>query len=209
MTERRVGGDSRAEQRCDGGGVEVRRHTQRELLVERNVVAVSAKRQVAVLVLAVVSPDGGPSVAILFLARFAGSAFPARIHHAAYSSEISGLEFTDGRTYTAYFAHNFMSRNHRIESVAPFIASLVNIGMADSTKLNIEEDIGRARVAMFICEWCRRSGSVLDSVAFCRDHSFKPLSRSPAPEIFNGRCENGGPFGSAISFGNGGQLVRT
>ena len=73
VLERRVGGDSGAEQWRGGGEVEVGGNVEGEGLVEDDVVAVAAEGEFAVLVPGVVGPDGGVTIAVLLARRLCRS----------------------------------------------------------------------------------------------------------------------------------------
>lgn len=113
--------------------------------------------------------------AILLVPLEALCALTAGINEAANAYLVSGLIFchfaSDGRDD----AGDFVSRNHGENGAAPLIARLMNIGMADSTELDIDGNIVLARLASFECIRCKRSFCGQCGVAFGLTHGFSPL----------------------------------
>lgn len=133
-------------------------------------VGIAAEGEISVFVFAVVGPDGGVAVAILFFAGFAGIAFAAGIDHAADAGQIAYFEFADFRTDAGDDADNFVAGNHGVERTAPFVAGLMNIGVADTAKFNVEQDVFGAGLAMFEVEWRGRGFCVLSGVTVSCNH---------------------------------------
>src|SRR5436305_827110 len=85
--------------------------------------------------------------AILLKPALAGRTVLARVDHAADADLIARLETGDLRSDAGYAADDFMARHHRVNTVAPVIASLMQIGVADTAVQNVDHDIVRTRLA--------------------------------------------------------------
>jgi hypothetical protein len=86
-------------------------------------------------------------VAKLLLARLAVIALAAGIDETANARHIANFEARDRGAYLGNPADDFVTRDHRENRSAPFIADLVNIGMANATVLNFDENITRTDFA--------------------------------------------------------------
>jgi hypothetical protein len=73
----------------------------------------------------------------------------AGIDEAPNSDPIADLELADLAAHGLRDARNLVAGNHREDGVSPLIARLVNIGMADAAKLDIDENVVFPRVAPF------------------------------------------------------------
>ena len=93
MTQRRIGGDAGAEQRRNGGGVEVGGNGVREALVDDVVAGVAAHGDGAVDAIFGGVGEGGAFSAEMFFAAIAGSAVTAGIDDDADGGRVSELEF--------------------------------------------------------------------------------------------------------------------
>lgn len=80
-------------------------------------------------------------VAVVLLAILAVIAVAARVNEAANTSVITDLKlghiFADSNNNSG----NFVARNHREQSRAPLFASLVNVGVADTSIGNFDVHI--------------------------------------------------------------------
>src|ERR1700675_4331634 len=129
----RVGGDAGAEERSDAFQRQFGRNSQDVIFVDHDLRGITAQgRGLAVLLIAIV---GGAHTlfTILFLAGFALRAFPTGIDKAPDADQIAGLEFCDLLTRFDYAADNFVPWYHGVNRAAPFVAGLMDIGMADTT----------------------------------------------------------------------------
>ena len=142
------------------------------MLVDDDAVGVAAVGDAAeVLVGKVVGED--EVVAELLEAGLALGTGAVRVDHAADRGKIAGLEFGDGGTDLGDAADDFMAGNAGIDGrhhAAPFVASLVEIGVTDAA----EEDFDLHVVLGGIAprdrgggKWRSRTGN---GVSFCFVH---------------------------------------
>src|SRR6266702_14441 len=127
VLQRRVSRNARAEQWRSSRQVQILRYGEGEILIENDVLPISAKGQVPILALRVIGVDNRLPIAVLLLSRLARGAGSTRVHHAADRVQITRLEVLDLGANRTNGAHNLMPRNHRIHSIAPLIARLVNV----------------------------------------------------------------------------------
>src|SRR6266481_816432 len=86
----------------------------------------------------------------LLIAGHAVGAHAARIDHAPHAGDVAFLKFFDGTTGLCHPANDFVSRHagiHRRHSVLPFIAYLMQVGMANAAVLDFNLHVVRAQVA--------------------------------------------------------------
>src|SRR6185312_3724785 len=98
--------------------------------------------------------------AILLLARLTLGTGAARIDETADADMIAHLKLLYLRADSRYNTGDFMSRHHGIHAFAPFITRLVDIGVANTGKLNLDCNVivtGRAAVERKGREWRFRS----------------------------------------------------
>ncbi len=147
LAQRRVGGDARAQQRRGGGRVEVVRHAQHEGFVDHQLRGVAAVGDVARhAVLAVVGADEAV-LAVLLEAFRAARAGAAGVDQTADADQLADLEARHLRANRGDAAHDFVARHHREDRVAPFVARLVQIGVADAAVQHVDLDVEFAQVA--------------------------------------------------------------
>ena len=170
VLERGIRGDAGTQQRRRGGLVQILWHAQGIGFVEHNLVAVPAKGQVACLVLAVVGEDGLLAITVLLVAFLAARALAAAIYHAANSSGVTYLELGHLVADCGDSADDFMTGHHGVKSVAPLVARLVNIRVADAAEFDVDQDVGGAGFAMLVVPGCGIGRTVLRGIAFGGDH---------------------------------------
>ena len=74
-----------------------------------------------------------PFFTILFLAGLALWTFATGIDEASDTDEVADFEFCDLIAHLDHASDNFVSRHHGIDRVAPFVAGLMDVGVADTT----------------------------------------------------------------------------
>ena len=74
-------------------------------------------------------------------------AVAAGIDHAADRGEIAGLELRHVAANLHDAADDFMAGDHGIDGVPPFVAGLVQVGVADAAVEDLDDHIGGERVA--------------------------------------------------------------
>jgi len=127
VTQRRVGGDAGAEQRCGGGEVHFGGDLQSKGLVDNDALGVAAEGGAAeVLVRSVVGKDRG-LLAVLLQAALTTGTDAAGIHKTANGSEVAFLEFLHVAAGFHDATDDFVAGHDGIDGVVPFIASLMKI----------------------------------------------------------------------------------
>jgi len=82
------------------------------------------------LVLAVIR-ESRKRQAVLFVTRLATRTGAARIHHAPHRTQVTRLELGDAGANAGDTADDLMARHAGINRVVPFIASLMQVRVAD------------------------------------------------------------------------------
>jgi hypothetical protein len=102
----------------------------------------------------------------------AGVALAAGVDHAADTGEVAHLEARHLRADLLDAADDLVARDHREARVAPLVAGLVNVGVADATEQDVDEDVGRAGIPAIDRE--RRQGRLdgRSGVGGCLQHRF-------------------------------------
>ena len=110
--------------------------------------------------------EGHAVEAILFLADGAFGAGAAGVDEHSDSSDVAYFELGDSAAGGGDGADDFMARHHGVDSVAPFVASHVQVRVADSAVENIDDDVVGKWLAAFEGKRSQRRGFVLCGVAF-------------------------------------------
>src|SRR5947209_17681383 len=140
MAQRRVGGDTRAEQRSSSGRIKRIRHSQRERFIHHYALRVAAIGYASENFVFAVVREHREFFAVLLESFAAVDANAAGPDHAANRSQITLLEFLDGASRLHHTSHNFMAWNTWITGgryTFPFIPYLVQIGVAYSAVENL------------------------------------------------------------------------
>jgi len=87
------------------------------------------------------------ALAILLLACAAGFAAPAGIDEAADPDDVARLPFLHLVTDPDDTANDLVTRHHGKDRIAPFVADLVNVRMADTAIENVDEHVVRTWLA--------------------------------------------------------------
>src|SRR5258708_7343486 len=106
----------------------------------------------------------------LFQAFFAVRTLSTGIHKAAHACGIADFKSLHLLTHPRNTSDNFMTRNHWKHGPAPFVANLMDIGMANSAIQDIDHNVSWARVAAFECEWLHWLALTFRCVSFHWDH---------------------------------------
>ncbi len=136
----RVGGDAGAEQRRGSGKIEIRGNMQHKALIDHDAVGIAAIGDAAEVLIGEVVGEGQVG-AELFKAGLALGAGAIGIDHAADRGKVARLEFGDGGADVGDAADNLMAGNARVDGghdVAPLIADLVEIGVADAAEQDLD-----------------------------------------------------------------------
>jgi len=159
VLQRRIGGDAGAEQRCHRLQIEALRDLHDEMLVDDDPVGIAAEDEIVGSALPGIIGPGRDGLAILLQCAPAGPAMAARIHHAADARQIAGAKRGDGTADRGDAADDLVAGHHRIERIAPVVAALVEIGVADAAIEDLDLHIARAGVAPLEAE--RLQGRIL------------------------------------------------
>ena len=89
----------------------------------------------------------------------------AGVDHAADADHVADLEVLDVRANRADPADDLVARHHRVDAAAPFVAGLVQVGMAHAAVEDVDHHVVRARIAALERMRCQRGGGGLGGVA--------------------------------------------
>src|SRR5260370_41008583 len=92
VLQRRVSRNARAEQRRSSRQVQILRYGESEILIENDVLPISAEGQLSILALRVIGVDDRLPIAVLLLSSRARGAGSTGVHHAADLAQITHLE---------------------------------------------------------------------------------------------------------------------
>jgi hypothetical protein len=104
--------------------------------------------------------------------------------HAAVFTGAAGIDITADRDFISYLefsyrfscgsdhSSDFVAWNHGKNGAAPFVARLVNIRVANSTKLYVDGDVVITRLATFERKWRKHGFDGLRGIAFGFSHKF-------------------------------------
>src|SRR5213080_1165580 len=147
MPERRVGGDTGAAQGSRGGEWKLRGNLEGVILVHDHVRRIpTVRRRLLVFLCSVVSEDE-MIFAILLQAYFAACAHPAGIDETADASKFVDLESLHLGSDPRHASDDFMAGDHGEYRAVPLIPCLMDVGVADSTVKNLNEQIIRTWAA--------------------------------------------------------------
>lgn len=153
----RICRDSRAQERCDSGEIQVGRDSQDKVFFDDDAVGVATVGDASkVPVGRVISKD--PILAELLQASLAFRAGAVRVNHAADRSEVSGLELCNCRADLGDATNDLMPGNAGIDSGhrAPLIADLVEVGVTDAAKENFNLNVVIAWFSAWYYSGCKR-----------------------------------------------------
>src|SRR3954468_18414172 len=147
LLQRRVRGDAGAEQRRGGGGVEPWRDAERIALVDDDFRRVAAEGRR--LPIHFRSPGGRRHALFAELleplaTRRAGA---ARVDHAADARQIAGLEPGNLATDSGDAADDLVAGHHGEDAARPFVARLMDVGVADAAEQDFDGDVVWLRLA--------------------------------------------------------------
>lgn len=146
LAQRRIGGDSCAEQRSGPRQVEVGGHAQGEALVHYDLGRVSTVGERLPIHLGAVVRHGRALLAELLETFRARSAGAAGVDHAPHAREIPLLEPGDLAAESRHAPHDLMARNHRENASRPFVARLVDVRVTHSGEHDFNDDVVRSRL---------------------------------------------------------------
>src|SRR5215213_10180240 len=143
----RVGGDARAEQGRDLRRGQVWRDFKRVVLVHDHLGRVAPEGWRLLVLLRPVVSRHQVVLAILLLAVLAVAADAARVHEAAHARKVALTEARDLRAGPRHAPDYLVARDHRVRGVAPLVARLVYVRMADAAVEYLYQNVVRPRLA--------------------------------------------------------------
>jgi hypothetical protein len=141
MPQRRVSRYPRAQQRRHRRRIQIAGNLEDEGLIDDDLLRVPAVSNTAQMFVFAVVSEGRKLLAILFQSTLAVDTDTARIHHAADSSQIPGLELAHVLPDRRHAPDDLVSRHHGIDRVVPFVTRLMQIGMTYAAKQDVDRDI--------------------------------------------------------------------
>ncbi len=166
VAERGVGGDSGAEERGDGGEVEVGGDGVCEALVDDVVAGVAAHGDGAVDAIFGCVGEGGAFSAEMFFSAVTGRAVAAGIDDDADCGNVSGLKLFGRVPSSDYTADDFVAGDHGVDGLTPLVAGHVEVGVADSAIENFDSDLGGAGFAAAEAVRCERRPGICGGITF-------------------------------------------
>ena len=160
--QRAVRRDAGAQQRRRDIELDALGDAQGEALRDDDLLAVAAHRGLAVVARGVVGADGALG-AVLLLAVLAELALAAGVDHAADADAVADLVLRDGGTHSRDDAGDLVPGHHREDGLAPLLAHLVDVAVADAGELDVDLHVVIAQgAALDQCGLERGSGGVGD-----------------------------------------------
>ena len=107
-----------------------------------------------------------PLFAILFLSGFALLTTSTRVDKASDPNKIAGFELFHSVTGFYDAPDNFVPWHHWVDRAPPFVAGLMDVGMADTTIRDVNVDIVGLHVSSLEAERCNCIRGALRSIGF-------------------------------------------
>ena len=104
-------------------------------------------------------------------ALFGEAAVEISVDDDADADEVAWFEFFDGRTDGFDGTDDLVTGHHGIDCVAPFVASGVNVGMADAAPLDVDVDVVVVEFAAVEFEGREGGGGALCGIAVGLGHA--------------------------------------
>jgi len=143
VLHRRERGDPGAEQRRSRREVYAGWDADDEALGHDQLIGVAAEG-VATRLIGRVVGKGGPLDAVLFAISQTVLAGPAGVDHAAHAADVTDPELGHRASHGLHATDDLVARDARISSPVPrrpFIARLMDVGMADAAIQHVEQDV--------------------------------------------------------------------
>src|SRR5690606_37119492 len=147
VPERRVGGDTGAQERRGGRGIELLADAEHERLVDDDALGVPAVRYAAAHAVLAVVREGRARQAVLLEARQALAARAAGGDHAADPDEIAGGHLLHRRADGRHAPYDLVPGDARIGRPAPLVARGVDVRMAHAAVEDLDRHVDRPRLA--------------------------------------------------------------
>jgi len=147
VLERRVGGDACAKDRRRAGQVHASRDAHHEVLADHDAAGITTHGVAAIDPVRGGVGHGRAFEAVLLQALGAGLAVAAGVDHATDTDQVADLVRGDLVTHRGDPANDLVAGHQRVHGDAPFVARLVDVGMANATVEDLDGDVVRARGA--------------------------------------------------------------
>src|SRR6266576_353631 len=159
VLQRRIESDSRAEQRRARIEWQILRHPQHVVLIHHDSVGISAVSRGTFFIACVVGPYGSDG-AVLLESQPAFRARAAGIDETSHTNLIADFVLGNVLSNRCNDPGDFMSRHHRenrfLLIFAPFVASLMDIGVADAAILDLDYNVMFPRFPPLKFPWSQR-----------------------------------------------------
>lgn len=133
--------------RCSAGQVHAGRYAHHEVLADHDAAGVPAHGVAAVDPVRGGVGHGRAFEAILLQVLGAGFTGTARVDHAADAHQVTDLVRGDLVAHRRDPADDLVARHQRVHGNAPFVARLVDVGVAHAAVQDVDGDVIRARAA--------------------------------------------------------------
>lgn len=148
MLQRRIERDAGAEQGRGGVQGQILRQAKNVVFIDHDLVGITAESRGAVRFPAVVGEDQ-TRVAVLLLPMPALGALAAGIDKDTDADFVSDLVLANFAADSRDDSRDFVARNHGEYGATPLIAGLMNVGMTNAAKLDVDDHVVLARLAAF------------------------------------------------------------
>ncbi|MCY1237720.1 hypothetical protein D9M72_504290 [compost metagenome] len=182
VAQRRIKRDAGAKQRCCGVERQVLRDRQHIAFLDDDTVGIAALgRRLTVGFHAVIGHDQTGHV--MFQIHIARGAGGAGIDEAADAGAVTDFELGDLGANRRHDADDLVAGNHREGRIAPFVAGLVDVGVADAAIFDVDHHVVVARLAAFEGEGRQRLRRIGRRISSCNGHqSVLILGKGAGPE---------------------------
>eukprot|EP01132_Coremiostelium_polycephalum_P015745 gene15744-biopygen7837 len=164
VLERRVSGDAGTEDRRGAGQVELGRDLHHEVLADHDAVGVAAHGVAAIDPVWRGVGHGRAFEAVLLEVGVAGVAVTAGVDHAANTHQVADFVRGDAGADGGDFTDDLVARHQRVHGDAPFVACLVDVGVADAAVENFDRHVIGARATAFEGHGGEGSGGRLSGI---------------------------------------------
>lgn len=169
VAERRVSGDTGAEQRCSGGEVEFAGDVESEILVDNDSVGVATISDAAEVFVFAVVGKGGCRIAVLLVASAAVRAGAVGIDYATDGGDVSFFELVDGAADADDAADDLVAGDAGVDGrrdAFPFVVDLMEVGVADPAVEDFDLNVVRKRGATLDRGWGQTGGRTFGGKGF-------------------------------------------
>ncbi|MNH15731.1 hypothetical protein D3C79_753500 [compost metagenome] len=171
VLERRVGGDTGAENRRRAGQVHPGRDAHHKVLADHDAAGVTAHGVAAIDPVRGGVGHGRAFQAVLLQVLGTGLAVAAGIDHAANADQVTDLVRRYLLAHRSDAADDLVPGHQRVHGNAPLIAGLMDVGVANATVEDLDGDIVRARAATLEGHGCQGAGRGLGGVTDSSVHT--------------------------------------